>query len=203
MLPIECGLFGICGQNFGTQKQLLNLVLKSLQKLQHRGQDSFGISYLNKKHKLVISKYIGTVIDSIDKVTEQNHNNFEPQSYSKYGLMNVMTMIGHLRYKTSGKKSNNIYQNIQPFVSHDGSYSIAHNGNIKNTSLLHQTLMELNPQISKEEQDELRQRNHDTLYILKILENIPEKSLTDKLIRFINIVPGVYCLLIFIKNSII
>lgn len=200
MLPIECGLFGICCQ--GDANSILKQSLNSLQKLQHRGQDSFGISYHNKNKDLIVNKYVGVVSDNINNCIEENKDNILSISYPKYGYHNIVNMIGHLRYKTSGKVTDNEYENIQPFLNTSKNYSIAHNGNIKNTELLHHTLMELKPKLEESDIQKLKERNHDTFYILQILEHLPAETIEDKLIQFINIVPGVYCLLILIDDNI-
>jgi len=200
MLPIECGLFGICSQN--DSDIILKTTLESLQKLQHRGQDSFGISYFNTNHELITAKYIGLVEQNYDKCMKDNYGQIESINYPQYGYSNIVNIIGHLRYKTSGKQTTDEYQNIQPFNNSSSKYSIAHNGNIKNTELLHKTLMSLCPNITDEEAVELKQRNHDTYYMLQILDNLKAETIEDKLIQFLYIVPGVYCLLLLIDDII-
>ena len=148
MLPKECGLFGICGQELVTttkyQQSNQELIYNCLHNLQHRGQDSFGYSY-QFGNRLLTHHYSGLV--EMNKIIKIN-------SFSKLNL------IGHLRYMTSGKSSDEAL-NIQPFVSQQG-FTISHNGNSKNTELLHKSLMSLTPNLSQAELDELKDRNHDT-----------------------------------------
>lgn len=187
MLPIECGLFGICGQGLKNMKENTNhLIYDSLNKLQHRGQDSYGYSYISNNNQLITEHH--TKLVDIEKITESIND------------INNLSLIGHLRYMTSGKSSNEM-DNIQPFISKDG-YSISHNGNIKNTELLHQTLLTLSPKLSEQELAELVERNHDTYYLLKILENLPAEHMEDKLVQLVNYVPGVYCLIVLYQNYI-
>lgn len=108
-----CGIFGI--YNFGKDNiDILNQSIEGLKKLQHRGKDSYGISFYNKTSKKIeFEKHIGNVKDiSIKK-------------------SNISTCIGHVRYSTSGKSNNKINSSeIQPLIRKN--ISIAHNGNIPN-----------------------------------------------------------------------
>lgn len=187
MLPKECGLFGICGQELKITKQNKQtnqeLIYNCLSKLQHRGQDSFGYSY-KSKDTTITQHYNGLVeldkIDGINDITDLN-------------------LIGHLRYITSGKSED--MSNIQPFISEQG-FMISHNGNIKNTQLLHKSLISLNLKLSDIELAKLIDKNHDTYYLLKIIENLPADSMEDKLVQLVNIIPGVYCLIVLYNNAI-
>lgn len=179
MLPKECGLFGICSQEF----DVTELTYNSLCKLQHRGQDSFGYSYYFEEK--MITHHNSGLIEK-DKINLEKHS--------------TLNLIGHLRYKTSGKTSDEAL-NIQPFVSSQG-FAISHNGNIKNTELLHKSLLSLNPKLNESELKELQERNHDTFYLLKIIENLSAELMEDKLVQLMNLIPGVYCLLILYQNAI-
>lgn len=216
LLPIECGLFGICGQSLTTSETYdgnnIKLIYDCMSKLQHRGQDSYGYTYDNLTYHQV-----GLV--DISKLSQS------------LNILQNFTLIGHLRYVTSGKSSKDDNANIQPFsgkiLKHvelkpkpkafHYNIDIAHNGNIKNTHSLHDILIQLNPTISTGELDELKERNHDTYYILKILESLPgnykvfqaedtssyyQADLEQRLIQLINLVPGVYCLLVKFENII-
>ena len=185
MLPIECGLFGICGQKLtGDNHQLIT---DGLSKLQHRGQDSYGYSYYDPQTKSIIVNHLMGLVNHL-KIDE------------RVNKISQLTLTGHLRYKTSGKTGADEL-NIQPFMSND-KYTICHNGNIKETELLHKTLLSLNPKLSKKELKELVERHHDTYYLLKILENLSPKKIKDKLIQLLNLVSGVYCLLVLKDDTI-
>lgn len=186
----ECGLFAIFNPNIPEQNY--NTMLESLHELQHRGQDAFGISYLTKNNEIKTDKYLKMVYDNIQTDEMIKNKNIYSQNLSPY-------MIGHLRYKTSGKSdygTPNTY--VQPLESIN--FSMAHNGNIKNTNLLHDTLIKYcSPDTNLLE--ELKQRNHDSFYIKTIIELLPG-NIEDKLIKFMDIVPGVYCLLILTNDAI-
>jgi amidophosphoribosyltransferase len=185
MLPIECGLFGICGQKLvGNNHQLIT---DALSKLQHRGQDSYGYSYYEPQSKSITVNHLMGLV---------NHLEID----ERVNKISELSLTGHLRYKTSGKKGADEL-NIQPFMSKYG-YTICHNGNIKETELLHKMLLSLNPNLLEEEMNELVERQHDTYYLLKILENLSAEELEDKLVQLLNLVSGVYCLLILKDNTI-
>lgn len=195
MLPIECGLFGICSQNMEKTDSYdgdnTNIIFNSLSKLQHRGQDSYGYSYI-KEDTMITKKHLGLV--NLTKIEENADLN----------QISNLALIGHLRYVTSGKSSINEADNIQPFTGKitDYNFSLAHNGNIKNTESLERTLLKLNPDVPKPELEQLKQRNHDSFYLLKILENLPAVEMEDKLVQLVNTVPGVYCLLVMVGDTI-
>lgn len=112
-----CGIFGL--YNYGEENvDLLTETIKGLTKLQHRGKDSCGISFYNKKTKQTeYEKFIGPVKDFT--------------CVNKYNKDKVDQCIGHVRYSTSGKSDEVIHScEVQPLVKNN--ISISHNGNIPN-----------------------------------------------------------------------
>ena len=109
MINTECGIFGCISNTYLPQ----DLCIDGLKNLQHRGRESFGISYLQGSN-LLVEKYIGEVTDI---------------SYSQSSCL----WLGHVRYSTSGNIKNNL-QFTQPLLHTNnkylGQYIIAHNGNI-------------------------------------------------------------------------
>ena len=97
-----------------SNKNIIYDLYKSLYHLQHRGQDGFGISYLNN-NKLNIIKY-KNLLSTI------NINN-------KLSKINTNIALGHVRYPTIG---NNTINECQPFLKNDLYYnlSLVHNGQI-------------------------------------------------------------------------
>ena len=87
---------------------------ESIYHLQHRGQDGFGISYLNN-NKINLCKYKGllSTVDINKRLSEINTN----------------ISIGHVRYPTKG---NNTINECQPFLKENKYYNISlvHNGQI-------------------------------------------------------------------------
>ena len=101
-----------CGV-FATTSNDIKDTIYGLEKLQHRGQESCGISFL-QNDKIVTYRKIGFVKDSFDAI-----NNVKSKMF-----------IGHVRYSTSGSKNDNSL--IQPLKIFDNSNVItfAYNGNI-------------------------------------------------------------------------
>ena len=108
-LQTKCGIFAFFSFN---EKRSVSDIVDGLSKLQHRGQESAGISYLNSRGYIVTTKGLGFV----DEVFED----------SLLDLVWADAAIGHVRYSTSGSK--NKFENIQPLGN--SSIVIAHNGNI-------------------------------------------------------------------------
>ena len=115
-MPLKeaCGVLGIASKS-----QILNLLQVGLRALQHRGQESAGITVFDEKH--ITQKGMGLV----SEVLSEFGNGF---SESCIG-------IGHVRYSTAGSSS---MKNAQPITvsSITGELSIGHNGNIANQDIL-------------------------------------------------------------------
>ena len=156
MIQTECGIFGIISRENIDSSAITN----GLKKLQHRGRESFGVSYID-------------IIDINDiKINDTNDIKINDiKTIKKEGLVsdiknenNVLShsWLGHVRYSTAGKKiivsindntnTNNktaisetelqeitecqyqlFMKSCQPLESvskHLGKYSLTHNGNI-------------------------------------------------------------------------
>ncbi len=110
-----CGLFGVHGQTDAAK-----LTYFGLYALQHRGQESAGITVC-QENRIVGHKGMGLVSDVFSmKHLEQ--------------LVGT-SAVGHVRYSTTGSS---ILTNAQPFfVRHQNrSYAVAHNGNLVNAHIL-------------------------------------------------------------------
>jgi len=102
----HCGIVGI----YTTSEKSPFLSYEALKFLQHRGQESAGITYL-KDGKLVTMKGLGLVEEALD-----------PRI-----LQNSKLAIGHVRYSTTGKGT---LDEAQPMSN--GNIAIAFNGTITN-----------------------------------------------------------------------
>ena len=120
----ECGVFGLYRHAEAAQ-----LTYFGLYALQHRGQESAGISVAREKDKIFSHKGMGLVHDIFDTETLKK---IEGGGGSA---------IGHVRYSTTGDSN---LTNAQPFVvQHRGrAYAVAHNGNLVNAHILKQELEE-------------------------------------------------------------
>ena len=106
---------GILAQYEYNQKNNINLkqFIYKLQKIQHRGHDSFGISFIEDSEIRTLSKK-GLIKDNIKLVSDDK--------FSK-------CCLGHVRYKTSGNFESNTHQ---PIYSSNkfGKFSFVFNGNL-------------------------------------------------------------------------
>jgi amidophosphoribosyltransferase len=107
----ECGVFGIYSKE--NKKDIAGLIYYGLCALQHRGQESAGMSISNGS-KIKTYKGMGLVSDVFSENELQGN------------IGNVG--IGHVRYSTAGGSCEG---NAQPLQSHCklGDIAIAHNGN--------------------------------------------------------------------------
>ena len=116
-----CGIFGICGH-----PEAAAITYFGLYALQHRGQESAGISVVMDE-TIVGHKGMGLASDVFDMdLLEQ---------------LAGSCAVGHVRYSTTGSS---VLTNAQPFmVRHrNKSYAVAHNGNIVNAHELKEELEE-------------------------------------------------------------
>ena len=111
-----CGVLGIASKS-----EILNLLQVGLRALQHRGQESAGLTIFDEEHKT--QKGMGLVSEVLDDFGEE----------FKKGTVG----IGHVRYSTAGGSS---MKNAQPITvsAINGELSIGHNGNISNQDRLRQ-----------------------------------------------------------------
>lgn len=116
-----CGIFGILGH-----PEAAKLTYFGLYALQHRGQESAGISVAGDG-RIISHKGMGLVPEVFD--------------IEDLGALEGDTAIGHVRYSTTGSST---LANAQPFVAHHRgkSYAVAQNGNLVNAHILKQELEE-------------------------------------------------------------
>ena len=166
----ECGIIGYFSNV--PSNTILDNAVRSLHKLQHRGREGSGVSFLNfttKKTKLF--KHEGLVKDVFADFDTNKVCN---------------TVIGHNRYSTSGK---NNYMNasitntnyLQPFHSSKYNFSLVHNGNIHNINY------------------SMNDTEYLVNYIENGREN--KKEFSDILIELLNEIKGIYCLIIQTQNE--
>lgn len=122
----ECGVFGIFSNGQGSVSED---VYYGLTALQHRGQESAGISVTDRegeKGNILTHKGMGLVSEVFNaEILKELKGNIG---------------LGHVRYSTTGES---IINNAQPIAMNyiKGSLALAHNGNIINASELKQTQM--------------------------------------------------------------
>ncbi len=118
----ECGVVGVYSFD---KKNVAPFIFYSMYSLQHRGQESCGITIINNKFNT--QKGMGLVTDVFD--------------FDKLNSLKGSFGIGHVRYSTCGGSE---IENAAPFVvSHSLGYlAIGHNGNISNSLELRKKLEE-------------------------------------------------------------
>lgn len=107
-----CGI--ACIYNFDKNEGILNELLKIMNKLQHRGKDSYGICLKELKGGIKSFRESGMVGD-----THFKENKI------------IISCVGHLKYRTSNM-SQTREQDIQPITN--DIISLSHNGNIPNVT---------------------------------------------------------------------
>jgi glutamine---fructose-6-phosphate transaminase (isomerizing) len=115
-----CGIFAYIGN-----RQVLELLLKALQRLEYRGYDSAGVG-IHQGEAIKIQKKIGKVANLATACG--GHTN--PEFKGTMGL-------SHTRWATHGKPSD---ENSHPHFSEDRSIVVVHNGIIENYASLKQDL---------------------------------------------------------------
>ncbi|RKZ15457.1 amidophosphoribosyltransferase [bacterium] len=169
----ECGVVGIAGV-----KAAAELVSLGLHALQHRGQESAGITAADGL-RLTTYKKMGLVADVFDEDTTR-------------GLTGEFA-IGHVRYSTSG--SSHIL-NAQPLqvASHRGTMSLAHNGNLVNAPELRREM---------EADGSIFATTSDSEIILHLVARSRAEGLDDALLEVLPRVRGAYSLVVLSRDKLI
>lgn len=193
----KCGLFGVISLetdfryitseklSFIPHQELKDEIAESLLKLQHRGQESYGVSYIDMKtNRMKTKKKLGLI--SKQKITSI-------KSHFEYAIC-------HVRYSTSKHSKNQTEQfkllETQPLsgkTHKHGVFTLAHNGNIP--QLIQDKLIE---------HYKIKQTTHsDSETIVRLIEKFTSQydNFKDGLIKFVNLVEGVYNLLILRNNG--
>ncbi len=169
----ECGVVGIAAIHGAAE-----LASLALHALQHRGQESAGIT-ASDGHRLRTFKKMGLVADVFDEQTTKD-------------LLGDYA-IGHVRYSTSG--SSHIL-NAQPLqvASHRGSISLAHNGNLVNAPELRREM---------EADGSIFSTTSDSEVILHMLARSRAIACEDALLELLPRVKGAYSLLVMTRDRLI
>ncbi len=169
----ECGVVGIAAVD--SAAELASLALHALQ---HRGQESAGITVADG-HRLKTHKHMGLVADIFDEAATRNLTG----NYA----------IGHVRYSTSGMSN---LLNAQPLqvASHRGTVSLAHNGNLVNAPELRRE-MERNGSIFA--------TTSDTEVILHMLARSHAAAWEDALAEVLPRIKGAYSLVLLTRDKLI
>jgi amidophosphoribosyltransferase len=171
----ECGVFGI----YAPGQEVANVTYFGLYALQHRGQESAGIT-VSDGDELRTIKDMGLVAQV-----------FEANSLA---ALRGDLALGHTRYSTTGSAK---LLNAQPMVyDHPqiGPIAIGHNGNLTN---YHQLREEL------EQKGIVFDTSSDTEVILKLIGQTPGADLKTVLRRSLPRLEGAYSLVFLTRDSVV
>ena len=174
-LPQEnCGVMGV----YAPDEDVARLTFFGLFALQHRGQESAGISVADGETIKVVTN-MGLVA----------------QAFREEDLkgLNGHISIGHTRYSTSGSS---LLCNAQPMLINGpyDEFAIAHNGNVVNALDLRKELQELGCSFSS---------TTDTEVLAQLMANSPGSRWEQRIQYIMRRVQGAYSLAILTKDSLI
>ncbi len=174
-LKEECGVIGVYVKD---EKLAARLAYYGLYALQHRGQESAGIT-INNNGNLESIKGMGLVSEV-----------FSEDDLNK---LKGMIAIGHVRYSTSGDKELN---NCQPVVAKykHGSIALAHNGSLTNGDGIRDML---------EEEGAVFHTTLDSESILQLISRQHKRGIESALKNTISLIKGGYAIVITTKDQLI
>ncbi len=163
----ECGVFGIWNHADASRLAYLGLFA-----MQHRGQESAGITSLTDSGVQLHYKGLGLVGDVFQE--------------EQLAQLQGRHAIGHVRYSTTGQ---NLLTNAQPLSANllSGPVSVAHNGNIVNTNSLKKNL---------QTQGAIFQGTNDTEILLHLISRHPSNQIVDCLKDSLVQIVGAYSFVI-------
>jgi len=169
----ECGVVGIAGVDGAAE-----LTSLALHALQHRGQESAGIS-VGDGLCLSTHKKMGLVADVFDEATLK--------------AMTGHFAIGHVRYSTSGSSH---LINAQPIqvASAKGAIALAHNGNLVNAPQLRKAM---------EASGSIFSTTSDSEVILHMVARSEQATVEDALAEVLPHVKGAYSLVVLTRDKLI
>ena len=174
-----CGIIGI--HSADKNKQIFYEIFEGLMCLQHRGQDSVGIS-----NEYCVRKYDGLV-----KYAFQNEN-LQSQSCQNY--------MGHVRYGTNG-----LTNNIQPFYTiFPRRITLCHNGNLTNVKKVKDIIYNKYHILLDTQSDSEIILSLFSCKLYQLLNNSSNEITNEKIFKVTDylheILEGSYCLIIIIKD---
>jgi amidophosphoribosyltransferase len=167
----ECGVFGVFGH-----EEAAKLAYLGLYALQHRGQESAGISSSDGT-----DLHVHRAMGEVEEI-------FQPTVLAK---LPGNLAIGHTRYSTAGDKA---LLNAQPILidCNKGKVALGHNGNLTNAAEWRRKL---------EHRGSIFQSNSDTEVIVHLLARSPARNLSGALGDALNQVEGAYSLLVLTTDE--
>lgn len=175
-LEEECGVFGCYAPEMDDVGDYTYLGLLALQ---HRGQESAGISVADQDYRIRTEKGMGLIA----------------QVFSREALAELQGRIavGHVRYSTAGSVN---LQNAQPFEGHCklGHLSMAHNGTLVNAEII-RSLME--------DGGVVFHSDSDSEVILNLIARGAQKGTTQAVVDAMRAIKGSYALVLTLEGKLI
>src|SRR4051812_43416514 len=168
-----CGVFGV----WAPGEDVAKLTYFGLYALQHRGQESAGISVSNGR-QILVYKDMGLVSQVFDESTLE--------------ALKGHLAVGHSRYSTTGAST---WHNAQPTFrpTADGSIALAHNGNLTNTRDLQQMVADLPVDTELDfGARKLETSTNDTSLVTALLAVHPDTSLEERAAELLPKLQGAY-----------
>lgn len=171
----ECGVFGIYSKNIA---EVAQITYYGLYALQHRGQESSGISVSNFG-EIVTYKGMGLTAEVF---TQEVLNNLVGNA-----------AIGHVRYSTTGESK---LENAQPLESRYklGQIAVAHNGNLTNAKIIRELL---------EDAGSTFNTTIDSEVIIKMIARKANGNVEDAIRSTVGAIKGAYALVILAGNKLV
>ena len=171
----ECGVFGIYSKD---RSEVAQITYYGLYALQHRGQESAGISVSNFG-EIVTYKGMGLTADVFTSKTLEN--------------LVGNAAIGHVRYSTTGASK---LENAQPLESRYklGQIAVAHNGNLTNAKIIRQLL---------EDGGSTFNTTIDSEVIIKMIARKANGNVEDAIRSTVGAIKGAYALVILAGNKLV
>jgi len=169
----ECGVLGIFGH-----PEAANMTYLGLYALQHRGQESAGISATDGEH-VRVSREMGYVADVFDGAT--------------LSRLPGTAAIGHVRYSTAGESR---LSNAQPILidCNHGQIALCHNGNLVNARELRDDLVR---------QGSIFQSSSDTEVILHLYARSKAPTVEDAIVESVKQVQGAFSLVLLTRDRLV
>lgn len=167
-----CGVFGV----WAPGEEVAKLTYFGLFALQHRGQESAGIS-VSDGDRIMVFKDMGLVSQVFD----------EPTLSSLQGHL----AIGHCRYSTTGAS---VWSNAQPTfrATASGGLALGHNGNLTNTEELEAWLAERDATHQVPRKDRMDSTN-DTSLVTAIMATYADEGVHEAAMHVLPRLKGAFC----------
>jgi glucosamine--fructose-6-phosphate aminotransferase (isomerizing) len=166
-----CGIIGYIGN-----KDVKEVLLDSLQRLEYRGYDSAGIAIIDCDNQLRIQKDVGRIGNLRNQVYKNLHN-----VESKVG-------IGHTRWATHGGVT---HANSHPHIDCTNKIALAHNGIIENHKVLKELLIK---------KGHIFHSETDTEVLVHLIEEAykeDHRNLQSAVVEALKLVEGTYGIVVF------